>query len=273
MPSVLRPVARSRQETRRRPLVSRGPLTPRQALREVEEQFAVGRHAGDEACLPSYEKFCIDVGRVYDEAVDCAGDSQVTVGYQALKVETAAQFAAMVSAGLTVRPWLGDGQPYKSARELREQVTSTGTLFVFLTRRGHGQLTGATPGHPMGQDAEVVIDGEPLLYNDLFRAVHDGIGHVLHVNDFSLGGELRAAFAHMRMYSPRAVAALLTETVGQICWFYCGPHMLSSGGRPLQPGDPGYCPPRSRPYPDQKAFLFSEQLIARFRSQLEEGSE
>jgi hypothetical protein len=295
MPSVLGPVVRSAEETRRRPKVSlgtwasdkvpSGPLTPResdetggrdglvrQALREVEEQFAVGRNAGDHACLRSYEEFCLEVGRVYDEAADRAGDPRVAAGYQALRVETAAQFAAIVSTGLTVRPWLGDGQPYKSSRDLRERVTSTGTLSVFLTCRGHGKLTGATPGHPMCQDSAEVIDGEPLLYNDLFRAVHDGIGHVLYDNDFSLVGELRASFAHMRMYSPRAVAALLTETVGQICWFYRGPHMLTAGGRPLQPGDPGYCPPRSRPYPDQKAFLFPEQLTARFRRQFEEVS-
>lgn len=269
MQSVGTPAVRSPEKTR----PGRCGCPVHQALREVEEQFAVGCTPGDDACLHSYENFCVEVGRVYDEAVDCAGDPRVAVGYQALKAETAAQFAAMVSAGLTVRPWLGDDQPYKSSRDLRAQVTTAGALFVFLTRRGHGKLTGVTPGHPMCRDSGVVIDGEPLLYNDLFRAVHDGIGHVLYVNDFSLSGELQAAFAHMRMYSPRAVAALLTETVGQICWFYRGPHMLTSGGRPLQPGDLGYSPPRSRPYPDQKAFLFSEHLIARFRSRFEEVSE
>jgi len=269
MQSVRAPAVRSPEKTR----PDRCACPVHRALREVEEQFAVGCAAGDDACLRSYENFCIEVGRVYDEAVDCAGDPRVAVGYQALKAETAAQFAAMVSAGLAVRPWLGDDQPYRSSRDLRAQVTTAGALFVFLTRRGHGKLTGVTPGHPMCRDSGVVIDGEPLLYNDLFRAVHDGIGHVLYVNDFSLSGELQAAFAHMRMYSPRAVAALLTETVGQICWFYRGPHMLTSGGRPLQPGDLGYSPPRSRPYPDQKAFLFSEHLIARFRGQFEEVSE
>jgi hypothetical protein len=235
---------------------------------EVEQQFcpAILGHADISFHLD--EEFCIEVGGVYDAAADAAADPQVMACYEALGAETEAQFTAMIAGGLTIHPWLLDGQPYRSSAHLREQVASTGTLFIYLTRCGHGALRGSPKReHPLCRQSGVVIDGEPLLYNDLFRAVHDGIGHVLYTNGFGLAGELMAAFAHSRMYSPQALPALLTETVGQICWFNCGPHTLSPQGRRLRPGEAGYREPGSRPYADQKVFAFPDRLISQFLHQ------
>jgi hypothetical protein len=113
----------------------------------------------------------------------------------------------------------------------------------------------------MCQPADVVIDGDNLLYNDLFRAVHDAFGHILHPNDFGIRGELRAAFAQARMHSEQAIHALFTETVGQICWFNYGPHMLDPDGKHIQSTDPAYLPPSARPFPEQKAFLFPGETV------------
>ncbi len=246
------------------PVSNSDPETVLGTLQCIERQFERCLISTHSPLRPSTE-FFMEVGRVYDETSDETGNTLVHGSYAKFKLETAAQFSEMLNAGLSIRPWLKAGQPYRSSDDLRAQVTSTGSLFVFLTRRGHGTRSGPTPEHPLCERSGIAIDGEPFLYNDLFRAVHDGIGHVLHPNNFGLRGELRAAFAHMSMYSERATRALFTETVGQICWFYCGPHMLApGGGRPLRQGEPGYIPSDSRPYPDQRVFLFTDRLIQEF---------
>lgn len=229
----------------------------------VQERFP-GRdvHKGTNVHLdPDY---CAEVGRFYHEAADDLHNPRVLWYYDQLKLETVAQWEALVSAGLTIHPWLEPRQPYTSSRELHEQVCAASILYVFLTRRGHGPSNETNPDHPMTTESSVRIGAETLLHNDLFRAVHDAFGHVMSRNKFSLRGEFKATYDHLQMYSDDAAQAVLSETIGQICWFYYGPHLLGSNGRPVQEGEPGYAAPRDRPYPPQKVLVLPEELTSGF---------
>jgi len=211
-----------------------------------------------------YNAYCTQEGRFYEEARHEPRNPEVVHSYEQLKWETMLQWDALVAAGLSILPWLEDGQPYANSSELCRRVARTGTLHVFLTRCGHGPCGHVTPDHPMTTSSPVCIGTETLLHNDLFRAVHDAFGHVMSGNKFSLEGELKAAYNHCQMFSPEAAPALLAETLGQICWFYRGPHMLDADGGLLQKGKPGYVAPARRPYSPQKAMLLSDDLISGF---------
>jgi hypothetical protein len=212
---------------------------------------------------PTDEGLCADIADAYEAAPAVSDDPAVPRLYRRLKAESLEQFDAVRSAGIRVLPWRGEGQPYQTSRHLIEGVTRTGTLHVFLTSAGHGPA-GAPAGHPMAEPSGIVSDGVPLAHNDVFRAVHDVFGHVLPGAGFGPRGEFRATWSHLQMYSPSTHPVLLAEQIGQICWFFFGPHTRGPDGRRLRPGDDGYVPPARRPYPVQKVIGLGGQIPARF---------
>ncbi|WP_328608879.1 crotonobetainyl-CoA--carnitine CoA-transferase [Amycolatopsis sp. NBC_00345] len=207
------------------------------------------------------EDYCREVAACYERAPRLAGSA--LRAYELLKAENLAQFRLIGEAGIDVRPWDGAGQPYRSSAELIERVLGTGVLLVHLTsvRHGPGPATGF---HPMLAPSGISAHGVALCCNDLFRAVHDVFGHVMSGNHFGPRGEFRATFAHLGMYRREVHRVLLTEQIGQICWFYYGPHLLGRDGQPRRRGDPAYVPPPRRPYPEQKVFELSQSHLDRF---------
>lgn len=206
--------------------------------------------------------FCARVGDYYDGAARLRYDAALRRGYDRYKEENMRQYQAVLDAGIEVRPWRGTGQPYRDSRELAERVRGSGTLSVFLTRDGHGG-----PGcHPMRESAGIRVDGVDLTHNDIFRAVHDIFGHVMFGHSFGPKGELKAAYTHMHMYSAESHPILFTEHVGQICWFFFGPHVRGDDGRVLRRHEPGFIDPARRPYPAQKVFAFDRTHIDEFQN-------
>ncbi|SES41819.1 crotonobetainyl-CoA--carnitine CoA-transferase [Actinokineospora terrae] len=191
--------------------------------------------------------FCRRVARHHDQAPPRA---EVGDAYRVLCREDLAQYAAIRAAGIAVRPWLGDGQPYADSRALIDQVTRTGVLWLYLTRCGHGTGTGAD--HPLLEPSGVEVDGEPLCHNDILRVVHDLFGHVALRAGFGPRGEFAATGGHLRLYPAEAWPALFTEQVGQICWYFHGDHLAT--GRPR--------------YPEQKVFLYPQAFLDEFLGQV-----
>ncbi|HTJ36970.1 MAG TPA: hypothetical protein VL738_27410 [Dactylosporangium sp.] len=212
---------------------------------------------------PVDEALCRDIADAYEAAPEVSDDPAVPGRYRGLKAETLEQFDAIRAAGLRVRPWLGAGQPYRDSRDLIDRVTRTRTLHVFLTSAGHGPA-GAADGHPLTEPTGIVSDGVRLAHNDVFRAVHDVFGHVLTGAGFGPRGEFRATWSHLQMYSRPVHPVLLAEQIGQICWFFHGPHTRGPDGHTRRPGEPGYVPPARRPYPVQKVFGLGDPIAARF---------
>jgi hypothetical protein len=214
--------------------------------------------------------YCRRVAGVYDRAPARESHPELSDGYARLKRETVRQYDLLRSAGIRVEPWLADGQPYRGARDLVAKLTATRVLHVYLTRDGHGPGRAAAD-HPMCEPSGVRVRGIDLLYNDLFRAVHDVFGHAMLQVGMGVEGELRAAYVHMAMYTPPAHPVLFTEHVSQICWFFYGPHLADATGRLPERGEPGWVPPDRRPYPPQKVFRCPSELIDQFKAGFREA--
>lgn len=217
------------------------------------------------------EDFCRTVADWYERAPSYSGRPAEHREYRRFKDETRRQFDALHAAGVRIEPWLNPGQPYKNSADLYEKLHTTGMLYVYLTANGHGQKRSGTraPGsvaHPMLEPSPVVVSGVRFSYNDLFRAVHDVFGHAANGNNFSLEGEHRATWDHMQMYSPLCHRALLTETVCQICWFYCGKHLRRADGSLPRISDPDYVRPADRPYSLQHTNLMPNEFVASYYS-------
>jgi hypothetical protein len=208
-------------------------------------------------------EYCTAVAEHYDRAPDRAADPELRRLYEVLAREVREQYASAVDAGISVRPWTGEGQPYRRSAELIGHVLGTGTIWLHPTDAAFGPPD-ADGTHPLRRPAGVRAGGLDLCHNDLLRVVHDLFGHVLHGAPFGPAGEFLATYGHMRLCSPEVGPVLFAEHVGQICWFYFGPHLRDRHGRLRRAGDPGYLPPERRPYPEQKVVAFPDDLLDRF---------
>ena len=96
-----------------------------------------------------------------------------------------------------------DYHPYKSAQELRQDVSKTGTMKI------------------------ATIDGEHEIFDEItnakFRAIHDYMSHIQAIGsrgtEFTLRGEIAAYNTHLKTTPKAAVPALFTEVVGQVCTY------------------------------------------------------
>jgi hypothetical protein len=207
--------------------------------------------------------------RVAQRLEDSASEpehARVREAYRALCTETRIQFDAMVAAGVAVRPWREKGQPYAGTTDLLRGLEDTGTLYVYLTESGYGADAERDERNPMLAPSGIEVDGCRFVHNDLLRAVHDFFGHSMFGDSFSLRGELRAGYTHFQMYPPAAHPALFNELVAQICWFYAGPHLETPDGVIPRAAQPGFVPPRSRPFPPQKVLAFPDAYVANYLS-------
>jgi hypothetical protein len=216
------------------------------------------------------EEFCLQVGRYYDEAPVQVDDRSLREGYELLKKETLQQYEAIGAAGYHIVPWVYEGQPYRNSEHVTEQVCRSKTLHIYLTKNGHGPdrhgpESGWDDTHPMREPSPIEINGERLLYNDLFRAIHDFFGHITYECSFQPDGEFRATFVHFQMFSEELHPILFTEMIGQICWFFFGPHLLGDNGRLRNRGEPGYVPPSKRPYATQKTFRYPAPYLEKLK--------
>ena len=234
------------------------------------------RHAPDTAWPPANvgrlgdlvatvdEAFCREVADRFERLPRLLYDSALARRYDDLKRETLLQYETILDAGIAVEPWLRPGQPYRDAADLVGGVRRTGTIYVFLTRNGHGPSR-SLGFHPMREPSGVTAKGVELSHNDLFRVVHDVFGHVMAGNGFGPTGEFKAAYCHMSLLSESARPVLFTEQVAQTCWFFFGPHLRDDAGRVRRPGEPGHVPPRQRPYPEQKVVPLDPAYLDAFR--------
>jgi len=174
------------------------------------------------------------ISQAYAEMEDAPNDPKVREAYQSLIQQTEAQFQALEDAGYrfyfydeTNDPY--DGNPFNAMRELRANKT----MAVFQTTpEGYGPegTTFMVEANPLLKDSGRrwsfgSMDGptRPVLFNDLFRAVHDTFGHGLEGAGFRARGEENAWQAHRKLYTGPAVGALTTETRGQNSYLNFGP--------------------------------------------------
>ena len=144
--------------------------------------------------------------------------------YAAFRRECILQYDALTSA-LDV-DLCSIAEPYESAQSMRSKVLESGRLDIRCTRtfsdlpdwHALNGLAKRFNGSYVRQSSRY-NDAPVLTYNDAFRAVHDGLTHVLGGENtpFDLHGEFRAVLMHSTLFSRTAQPALWNEAFAQIC--------------------------------------------------------
>ena len=168
------------------------------------------------------------VGRAFEEMVHAPDDPAVIASYQAFKQETLAQYRTLEQAGYRFEFMPEGADPYSNSPRLAQaDFTQNKRLYVFSTEEGYGRggITDAQRAeNPLLEETGLEWDGRPVLFNDLFRAVHDVFGHFKEGVGFRAAGEENAWRSHSAMYSEQARGAMTTETRGQNSWLNYGPY-------------------------------------------------
>jgi DNA-binding XRE family transcriptional regulator len=153
----------------------------------------------------------------FDAMKHSPNDPEVAKAYKALSEETIAQYEAFLDAGYVVE--INNDEPYTNSQEMIDDLRKNKSIKIFSTESGFGD----TPitekqrkENPLLAKTKFKdVNGQPMLVNDLFRAVHDFYGHAELGNSFGPKGEENAWNVHARMFSPIARRAMTTETRGQ----------------------------------------------------------
>lgn len=184
--------------------------------------------------LPRVTSIDADAARhmanVYDQLP--VNDPAARGAYDALNSEVAAQYKTLQDAGYKFK--FVDQDPYKNSKEMMQDVRDNRTLQVLKTPSDNF--------HPYMTPTQ----------NDQFRAVHDMLAHAGDENQFGPIGEENAYRVHASTLSPEAQQALATETRGQNSWVNYGPNEN--------------LPVKERPFAQQKAALFPQELLGDYSS-------
>lgn len=190
----------------------------------------------------------------------------VRASYDALKRETLQQFQHLLKHGYKFSRWEKEGEPYGDSAEMMDDVRSNRHMHYFPTV-GEGEVGGfgskedeVGSDHPLLDTTGYYHHGKPLLYNDVFRIVHDVFGHAADGHQFGPLGEENAWRKHSSMYSAQAQPALTSETRGQNSWVNFGQHIRRPDGSIPKKGEPDWVHPADRPFADQKAGLLPKEF-------------
>lgn len=218
-------------------------------LKDLADQYM--QKAGLEYHPPeTYAKLDKDraqaIAKAFDEEVHNPDDPKVKASYEAMAKETLDQWNMLKQAGIKVE-WVKPGQkdPYADSPRLAAMdVAENKHWWGFPSDQGFGSdeesakyaktnpLMKPVPGE--------IIDGRPVVVNDVFRIVHDMFGHLKEGNGFRAEGEENAWRSHAAMYSDLARPAMTNETRGQNSWVNFGPYGATN--RTAKAGDTHFAP-------------------------------
>ena len=233
--------------------------------RKVAEEYA--RSAGlsyvpHEKNAPVNEDLAKRVANFYQEAKHDPANPDVQKAYKALVTETKAQYQAMKDAGIQIEPFQGKGEPYPNSKAMMADVRDNKHLFFLKTDGAFGsEDTLAPQDNPLLEKSGVRVNGQQLLNNDLFGAVHDYFGHTAEGYEFGPRGEYNAYLAHSRMFSDAAKPALAAETLAQNSWVNFGEHLRRPDGSLPAAGDEDFKPLAQRPFAEQKSTVIPQHLL------------
>lgn len=169
------------------------------------------------------------IAQAFDAEKHTPDDPKVKASYDAMVKETIAQWSVIKQTGLKVE-WVKPGQPDPyalSPRLAAMDVAQNNHWWGFPTDLGFGSGPDAAAyqkDNPLLKPTGEVIDGRAVVANDVFRIVHDMMGHLKEGNGFRGEGEENAWRSHAAMYSDEARPAMTNETRGQNSWVNYGPH-------------------------------------------------
>lgn len=169
------------------------------------------------------------IAQAFDAEKHDPNDPRVKASYEAMAKETLAQWDAIKKTGLQVE-WVKPGQPdpYAASPRLAAlDVSENNHWWGFPTDLGFGsgpEAAAYRKDNPLLKETGETIDGRKVVVNDVFRIVHDMMGHLKEGNGFRASGEENAWRSHSAMYSDLARPAMTNETRGQNSWVNYGPY-------------------------------------------------
>lgn len=225
--------------------------------------------------VPVKEETAKAIADLYDKAVDSPNDPEVKKAYTALANETVQQWKAFEKAGYKAELWTGEGQPYADSAAMMKDVRDNKHIYYFGTEGGFG-LGGITPemrSNPMLAESGIDFsNAKNVPVNDVFRVVHDIVGHGAHGYEFGPKGEFNAYLEHSRMFSDAAKPALAAETLAQNSWVNFGPHLRNPDGSLPKKGDANFIPATERRFADQKNIVIPKDILDNVDSYAKESS-
>lgn len=242
----------------------RPPLDPNENVRDLARDYARRRGMdsalGEGQYLSLLEDRSKEIADLYERMEHEPHNPQVRESYDAFKQETREQWEFLQSRGVVFEVWEGEGQPYADSAAMTADIRDNNHLYFFPTDLGFGSGDSTAVDHPLLEGAGIQLGGRELVYNDIFRAVHDFFGHAAEGYQFGPRGEENAWGKHARMYTPVARRAMTAETRGQNSWVNFGGHLRRPDGSLPKKGDPDFVPADQRPYAPQKAGLLPERF-------------
>ena len=233
---------------------------PHQDLRDSARQYMSDRR---QVYRPADEYLEVDpqraqaIAAAYEAMPHAPADPAVRESYGALADETIAQYRRLKDDGYDFGFYRRgeDGQltdeyasPFDALRDLRGNKR----MRVYPTDDGYG--AGGITDDMVSENPMLALvpgetwDGRPVRVNDVFRAVHDAMGHGKDGFGFRAAGEENAWNSHRLMYSPVAQKAMTTETRGQNSWLNYGPH--GEANRSASTADTVFAPQKIGLLPD-----------------------
>lgn len=134
--------------------------------------------------------------------------------YQSLIKETSDQYKSIRESGIKIEAWEGEGEPYKGSREMLEDIRNN-HYYYLKTDEAYGSGGVNTNDAMLNPSGLKDSKGRNLPNNDVFRIVHDLMGHTGNKYQFGIRGEWNAFVAHSELYSKDALPALISETLMQ----------------------------------------------------------
>jgi hypothetical protein len=173
------------------------------------------------------------IAEAYENMPHEPNNPEVKEAYEDLIKQTKAQYDALVDNGYKFTFFDGEtdpyaGNPFSAMRDLRYNKT----MAVYGTYDGYGTegiTDAAIEDNPLLEDTGMFWQDQngvdqPVTANDLFRAVHDALGHGIEGSGFRARGEENAWLAHSKLFTGPALKALTSETRGQNSWVNYGPY-------------------------------------------------
>ena len=180
---------------------------------------------------------------------------ETKASYEQMTLEVQQQYEySQHCMGIQFEPWFGKSEPYKNSCSMFADIYQNRHLYFLPTCDFFGESQPFLNNY-MLRSTGVWVNGYELLINDMFRSIHDLLGHAIHGYGFGPLGEERAWYSHLQFFSPLARPAITTETRGQNTWVNYGPHLRNAQGALLPKTDPNWLPPSKRPFADQKIGL------------------
>lgn len=190
----------------------------------------------------------------YEAMVNNPDDPAVKASYAAFSKAIMGQYHTLKAAGFKFEPQKGS-VGYANSQAMIADLNKK-HLNVFLT--GNTLDGFASANHPMLQRVNAPEFGKDAVLNDVFRGVHDVMGHGVSGGSFGVKGERAAWLAHRKSLPAAALPALWNETRGQAAWTNAGPHMqttdfITGATREMTANDKGFLKLPDRPFAEQKA--------------------